>query len=181
MDAKSWTVLISISAVFLSLFSIFKTHIWNSLEFNCRLISFRWKIENDNKFYESKFFISCSGNKNLYIDRLYINKGDDTSINATSKSFDIQKLLKPGEIEEFICKMDASIFSHNETYSFIFILISADTEKFHCGLKMITNEQEDNKLMVCPKSLGSGHFNINSFSFLKKNKVYKSRSTRRQN
>ncbi|MBD0412702.1 hypothetical protein [Pseudoalteromonas distincta] len=181
MDAKSWAVLISMSAFVLSLFSIFKTHIWNSLKFNCRLISFDWKIEKNNNFCESKFLISCSGNKNLYIDKLFINKGDDTSFNAKSKSVDVQKLLKPGEIEEFICKMDASIFSHNETYSFIFTLISADTDQFHCCLKMSTKEQENNNLIVFAKKLGSGHFSLHSFSFLRMKKVYQSRSTRRQN
>lgn len=181
MDAKSWAVLISMSAFILSLFSIFKTHIWNSFKFNCRLVSFSWKSENDDNFCESKFFISCSGNKNLYIDKLFINKGDDTSINDESKSVDIQKLLKPGEIEEFICKTDVSMFSHNQTYSFIFMLISADTDQFHCCLKMTTKKQENNNLIVFAKSLGSGNFSLNSFSFLRMKKVRQSRTLRRQN
>ncbi|EIJ0975062.1 hypothetical protein CGG83_23475 [Vibrio parahaemolyticus] len=181
MDAKVWAVLISLSAFILSLFSIFKTHIWNSFEFNCRLVSFSWKIENDDRFCESKFFISCSGNKNLYVDKLYINKGDNTYINAESERVDIQKLLKPGEIEEIICKTNASIFSHNQTYSFIFTLISADTDQFHCSLKMTTKEQENNNLIVSANSLGSGNFSLNSFNLLRMRKVRKSRAVRRLN
>ncbi|PKH98590.1 hypothetical protein CXF78_17955, partial [Shewanella sp. 11B5] len=85
------------------------------------------------------------------------------------------------EIEEVICKTDASVFSHNKTYSFIFTLISANTDQFHCCLQMKTKEQENNNIIVSAKEFGCGSFSLNTLNFWRNKKVRQSRSQRGQN
>jgi hypothetical protein len=180
-DVKSWALLISLMALTLSIVTFVKTQLWSSLKLDCRMIGFSWKINNLDNFCESKFFISSSGNQNLYIDKLFIIEGEDTTINGSSVHIDVHKNLKPGEIEEFICRTDASVFSHDKTYSFIFTFISANTDQFHCSLKMSTKEQKDNSLIVLPKSFGSGSFHLHSLNFWRNIKTRKSRKGRQQN
>ena len=141
----------------------------------------RQNIKNDETFCENKFFISSSGNQNLYIDKLYINEGNSRAITSSSIPISVNKLLKSGEIEEFICTTDASIFSHNTTYSFIFTLISADTNQFHCSLQMTTSEQKNNNIILFPKKMGGGYFSLNTFSFWRNNKVRQSKAQRMAN
>ncbi|MEZ9823333.1 hypothetical protein AB4238_22370 [Shewanella sp. 10N.286.45.A1] len=181
MDVKSWALIISLLAFTLSLITFFKTHIWRTLKFDCRIIDFSWKNNNGEKYYENRFFISSSGNQNIYIDKIYLTEGKSNSINNSSFVINVNRLLKPGEIEEVICKTDTYLLSHNKTYSFIFRIVSANTSQFYCSLQMSTKKQENNSSIVSPKSLGSGYFTLNTFNFWLNAKVLKNRRLRRQN
>lgn len=174
IDVKSWALIISLLAFTLSLVTFVKTQIWRTIEFNCRMLEFSWSLKDEELFCESKFFISSSGNQNIYIDKLYIIQGNCEAISDSSISIDVNKLLKPGEIEEFICKTDASKFSHNTTYSFIFTLISAHANQFHCSLHMTTKKQVNNSPVISPKKMGGGNFSLNTFSFWRNYKVRQS-------
>jgi len=179
IDVKNWALLISLLALSLSVVTFVKTQLWRSLKFDCRMIGFSWKIQDDNNFCENRFFISSSGNQNIYIDKLFINEGGGNTINERSERINVQRLLKPGEIEELICTTNASVFSHNKTYSFIFTFISANTDQFHCSLQMTTTEKKGNNPIIFAKSLGCGSFKLNSLSFWRNNKIRQSRKQRR--
>jgi hypothetical protein len=181
MDVKSWSLIISLLAFTLSLVTFIKTQVWRTTKFNCRMLAFRSRTKGYEKFNENKFFISSSGNQNIYVDKLYINEGGSRVITGSSASINVNKLLKPGEIEEFVCTTDTAIFSHDTTYSFIFTLISADTNQFHCSLKMTTSEQVGDNIEVSPKIMGSGNFSLHTFSFWRNNKVRQSKAQRMAN
>ncbi|GIU08643.1 MULTISPECIES: hypothetical protein [unclassified Shewanella] len=166
MDVKIWALLISILAFSLSLITFIRTNVWFSMVFNARMLSFKWSEKDNRDQCECKFILSCSGNQNIYIDKVYLNKGDTDIVSSDSLPSDVKVLLTPGEIKEFMFTADTSAFSHGENHTFVFTLISPNADQFHSALSMKTKEQYRRSIIVEAESFGSSRFALSSFNLI---------------
>ncbi|HCH6157120.1 TPA: hypothetical protein NK235_002797 [Vibrio parahaemolyticus] len=161
----TYSLIISAIAVLISFISFIKTSYWFHYKLSIR------QVAQSNFFTESgvhkvrlKFIFACSGNENVYVDQLYLNQGNDDVVSSKSKSADVKKLLKPGDIEEFIQEVDGKELKHGQSYTLIFTLLSSSATQSHVCMGISTKPSNTKNVLIDFEKMGSASYSHSPFN-----------------
>ncbi|EKO3608658.1 hypothetical protein M3914_003350 [Vibrio metschnikovii] len=177
----TWSFIISVIAVVISLVALVKTSFWFNYKISIRQVATNCIIEENKLKLRLKFIFACSGNQSIYVDQMYFNQGEKVTVSNGSQSSDVKKLLKPGEIKEFILDIDSSEFKHDQAYTMIFTLLSSNSTQSHLCLTIRTKPTDVRGSIINFEKLVSGSYSYSPLYVWVGFKQWRSRKIREQN
>ncbi len=166
------------AALLVSLLTLYRSSYYKSFVFGARL------VEIDRRYKESagavvkdelscKFIMSNTGNTSVFVDKLVVQLGEHEIISSTEFSYDIKRLLSPGETTSQVVDLKSLNFSEGQSYTFTFSIYNAAVSRFHAHdtIKVVKSDQMMTNVTF--NRFCRFKFKLTSFSFVKRWRVWR--------
>lgn len=169
---------VALSALGISLLTLYFNSYYFSFVFFARLINFSSRVqEQDGKLVKDEFnfsfVLSSAGNRAVFVDKLYIQKGSLNSLASIENSYDVKLLLQPREVTSQIIDVNKVDFEKGCKYTFTFVIYDLSAKRFHVHdiVEVVESDRvyRDFKL----NRFCRFRFKINSFSFIQRCNIWR--------